>query len=155
MYYQPPNDIGTALDFLDQSLKISWDLNLKNFPAGTSFDDPRFHGSFIGGGIIGNEPFIAALGRNHNRRQSPVLLTGNEIGWLLTPKHQAVAGDFFDDQMTSRVFGKTFAHVEDRNQAVIECAVNTIMWVSTLDTYVGGKIHYAIKEPNKHFVVSQ
>ena len=148
-------NIQQICSLIDSGLKIAWDKKVDLFPEDIDLENSKVHASFLVGGIVNSQPFITGITRKHNSSQ-PYNIANQLMQFLIACSNQNKAADFYDLQLSQHLSdAEKLNELVDINKVIVKCGFNTAKFMEKFDSTIGGKIRYAIIQPNKSYYSSE
>jgi hypothetical protein len=134
-------------DVVDTSIREAWNQFLKKLASDVNINHPTMRAALIVGGLSQDCPFIAASLHGSGVTQKPILIK-DSFQFIVFGGEEYEANIHFANQLRVIVKKDAWSFSEgphNRNtKGILQAANNTIRYIESLDSSIGGIIRYAI-----------
>jgi hypothetical protein len=139
---QPQHPLNEVLDLVSLRLEEAWNVHAPHFPPALDLTDPHINATLLMGGLAADREFIGSVQHYYlGKRPTQVATLSNSLQFVTVCAEQQVAGDYLEARLIEKL---AYAGSEQRVGLMIEAAAETIRFMETRDSSIGGTIRYLI-----------
>ena len=139
---QPHHTLNEVLDLVSLSLEEAWQCHAPDFPPGLDLTDPDINGTLLIGGVAAGTEFIGSA-QHHYQGKKPIKVAtlSDSLQFMIACVEQEIAGDYFEAKLLEKLAS---IGSEKRTTLMVEAAAETVRFMQTRDSSIGGTIRYLI-----------
>lgn len=139
---EPHHSLNEVLDLVSLRLEEAWNVHAPQFPAALDLTDPHMNATLLIGGLAADREFIGAVQHHYlGKRPIKVATLAESLQFVTVCFEQEVADDYFEARLIEKL---RYAGSEQRVGLMIEAAAETVRFMQTRDSSIGGTIRYLI-----------